>query len=220
MRRERRAEGAVGRALLGPHRRWGGAVSAVNSQPEGREFPQAGFTSAEDMKGTGSPGGASRPGRTITPWTRSGISPQRWRGAQRAQARCAREAWSGGRSRSCSFGAPSQMGRRGKRRKFAARRARISAGGIHFRRGYERNGVPGRREPAGAHDHAMDEIRYFAATVAGRTAGTKKGAHLQPGAAAANGKGRAAEQMKRGIYATGNAAQPARTRAGSVERKI
>ena len=178
------------------------------------------FGSSPSTAGRTAGSGISPKKSTTTPWTKSDISPRRWRGAQRASARCAPGALSGRCSRSCSFGAPSQMGRRGKRRKFAARRARISAGGIHFRRGYERNGVPGRREPAGAHDHAMDEIRYFAATVAGRAAGTKKGAHLQPGAAAANGKGRAAEQMKRGIYAAGNAAQPARTRAGSVERKI
>ena len=56
MRGKRGAEGAVGRALLGPHRRWGGAVSAVNSQPEGREFPQAEFTSAEEYKSIGVPG--------------------------------------------------------------------------------------------------------------------------------------------------------------------
>ena len=34
------------------------------------------------------------------------------------------------------FGAPTWSGRRGKRRKFAAKR-RISAGGIHFRRGFQ-----------------------------------------------------------------------------------
>ena len=47
---------------MGPQLGWGGAVSAVNSQRSG-EFPQAGFTPAEDLKKAGSPNGGSRVGR-------------------------------------------------------------------------------------------------------------------------------------------------------------
>ena len=68
------------------------------------------------------------------------------------------------------FGTPSQMGRRDKRRKFEAKR-RISAGRIHFARGLKASGSPTGASRMGRHDHAMDEIRYFAATVADRGSG-------------------------------------------------
>ena len=53
-----------GRVLSGPHRRWGGAVSAVNSEPcGGEEFPEGEFTSPEDSKKKGPQTGASPVGR-------------------------------------------------------------------------------------------------------------------------------------------------------------
>ena len=61
------------------------------------------------------------------------------------------------------------MGRRGKHRKFgAARRRRISGGRIHFARGLKKKGPTPGVSPVGRYDHAMDEIRYFAATVAAK----------------------------------------------------
>ena len=63
----------LGKIHLGPHRRWGGAVSAVNSEPQAENFRRANLLRPRILNINGSPLGRQAQWESDFPWSMCAI---------------------------------------------------------------------------------------------------------------------------------------------------